>query len=117
MTDPIATDAEVEALRATAQSDGVVLGAAVLRLINRLTATEQDNANLRARVEGSETVALRERVEKTKRTPGSEEAFAALDLADELIERAYGTDIPKEWNRAYRKVARARSTLGGPTYD
>lgn len=42
---------------------------------------------------------------------GASEAFTALDLADKLIERAYGSDIPKEWNKAYRGVAKARSAL------
>lgn len=44
---------------------------------------------------------------------GANEAFAALDVADRLIERAYGTDVPKEWNDAYRAVSDARSLIGG----
>jgi len=44
-------------------------------------------------------------------TPGADEAFDALDLADNLIGRAYGTDVPVEWNRAIKKVARARTIL------
>ncbi|WP_420961137.1 hypothetical protein [Brucella sp. IR073] len=40
--------------------------------------------------------------------PGAVEAFNALDLADRLIERGYGTDTPKEWHDAYKAVARAR---------
>jgi hypothetical protein len=41
--------------------------------------------------------------------PGAEEAFAALDLADRLIERGYGNETPKEWHKAYRAVAEARA--------
>jgi hypothetical protein len=37
------------------------------------------------------------------------EAFSALDVADALIERAYGTDVPQEWTDALRAVANARS--------
>ncbi|TPM37017.1 hypothetical protein [Mesorhizobium sp. B2-3-2] len=46
-------------------------------------------------------------------TPGAEEAFAALDLADRLIERGYGNETPKEWHNAYRAVAKARSAPQG----
>jgi len=35
-------------------------------------------------------------------------AYSALDLADRIIERATGMDTPKEWNDAYRAVAKAR---------
>jgi len=42
------------------------------------------------------------------REAGLSEAFTALDLADALIERAYGMDVPSEWNHAYRRVAKAR---------
>ncbi len=42
-----------------------------------------------------------------------EEAFVALDLADRLIESAYGTDTPREWDKAFRSVAKARSLKGG----
>jgi hypothetical protein len=42
-------------------------------------------------------------------------AFDALDLADALIERAYGTEIPPEWNKAYRAVARARAKEPQPS--
>ncbi len=41
-------------------------------------------------------------------TAGAAEAFDALDLADRLIERAYGGDTPREWTKAYRRVAAAR---------
>ncbi|MET3790711.1 hypothetical protein [Aquamicrobium terrae] len=50
-------------------------------------------------------------------TPGAAEAFAALDLADRLIESAYGTDTPREWNKAFRQVAKARSMKGGAGCD
>ena len=42
-------------------------------------------------------------------TAGAPEAFDALDLADRLIERAYGGDTPPEWTKAYRGVAKARA--------
>lgn len=42
-------------------------------------------------------------------TPGAAEAFEALDVADALIERAYGTDVPEEWNAAIRRVQEART--------
>lgn len=35
----------------------------------------------------------------------------ALDVADRLIERAYGTDVPQEWHDAYAGVAAARVSL------
>lgn len=31
----------------------------------------------------------------------------ALDVADRLLERAYGTDVPAEWHRAFREVQKA----------
>jgi hypothetical protein len=34
----------------------------------------------------------------------------ALDIADALIDRAYGLDVPPEWNKAYRDVQRAASS-------
>lgn len=46
--------------------------------------------------------------EKAK-TPGAAAAFDALDVADRLIERAYGDEIPPEWTKAYRRVAKARA--------
>ena len=42
-------------------------------------------------------------------TPGAPEAFAALDVADRIIERAFGTEVPGDWHEAYRAVAKARS--------
>ena len=39
----------------------------------------------------------------------NEAACSALDIADRLIERSYGTDTPAEWHDAYRAVAKARS--------
>jgi hypothetical protein len=40
------------------------------------------------------------------------EAYAtALDIADALIERGYGTDVPAKWRTAYRSAADARSAL------
>lgn len=42
-------------------------------------------------------------------TPGAMEAFTALDVADRIIERAFGTEVPNDWNDAYRAVAKARS--------
>lgn len=35
----------------------------------------------------------------------------ALDVADRIIERALGTDVPGEWNDSYRAVADARTAL------
>lgn len=42
-------------------------------------------------------------------TPGAQEAFVALDVADRIIERAFGTEVPGDWHEAYRAVAKARS--------
>lgn len=42
------------------------------------------------------------------------EACAALDLADNIIAVNMGTDTPKEWDQAMRKVAKARSALTEP---
>lgn len=46
---------------------------------------------------------------------GATEAFAAVALADTLIERALGTDVPQEWHDAYRAVAEARSKTARST--
>jgi hypothetical protein len=35
----------------------------------------------------------------------------ALDLADRLIERGYGSDTPKEWHEAISNVVAARAAL------
>lgn len=35
----------------------------------------------------------------------------AISLADRLIERGYGTDVPKEWGLAVRKIYKARVAL------
>jgi len=43
------------------------------------------------------------------------DAYDALDIADRLIERAYGADVPDEWNAAYRAVAQARALAAAPT--
>lgn len=42
-------------------------------------------------------------------TPGAVEAFRAIDVADRLIQAAYGDDVPKEWNKAWKSVAKARA--------
>lgn len=34
--------------------------------------------------------------------------WSALDIADRIIERALGTDVPKEWHVAYRRASKAR---------
>lgn len=47
-----------------------------------------------------------------RETPGAREAFSALDIADSLIERAYGVDTPKEWHDQIAAVAKARAALG-----
>lgn len=49
--------------------------------------------------------------EGMRETPGALEAFAALDVADRIIEREMGVDVPPEWNAAYRKVAKVRAAL------
>lgn len=42
----------------------------------------------------------------------------ALDLADRLLERAYGIDIPAEWGDAYADCAKARASADcGPLPD
>lgn len=38
-------------------------------------------------------------------------AADALDVADDIIAVNLGTDTPKEWDRAMRKVAEARAAL------
>jgi hypothetical protein len=38
-------------------------------------------------------------------------AADALDIADALIDKHLGTDTPKEWDRAFRRVANARAAL------
>lgn len=38
-------------------------------------------------------------------------AYDALDLADRLIERGYGIDVPQEWHEAFKAVADARAAL------
>jgi hypothetical protein len=48
-------------------------------------------------------------------TPGAQEAFRALDVADRIIERACGVDVAQEWNDVYAAVAEARSV--SPTPD
>lgn len=40
---------------------------------------------------------------------GAAQAFDAVDVADRLIEAAYGTDVPAEWDTALRAVADARA--------
>jgi hypothetical protein len=67
---------------------------------------EEDAQLIVTAVNSHDTLELEER-----ETPGASEAFTALDLADSLIERAYGTDVPAEWKRAIKKVARARTAL------
>ena len=47
------------------------------------------------------------------REPGATEAFDALDVADRLLERAYGDEMPPEWSRAYCGVAMARASAAG----
>lgn len=44
-------------------------------------------------------------------TPGADEAFDAIDVADRLIERAYGDEVPTEWTKTIKGVAKARSAL------
>ena len=38
-------------------------------------------------------------------------ACEALDTADRIIEREFGLDVPKEWNAAYRAVAKSRAAI------
>lgn len=44
-------------------------------------------------------------------TPGAAEAFDAVDVADRLIERAYGDEVPVEWTKTFKGVAKARSAM------
>lgn len=39
------------------------------------------------------------------------EAADAIDVADSIIGLNLGTDTPKEWDRAFRRVQKARSAL------
>jgi hypothetical protein len=40
-----------------------------------------------------------------------------MDVADRIIERAYGDEVPTEWTAVYERVAKARSALASPTQD
>lgn len=49
--------------------------------------------------------------DKLRIEPGATEAFDAIDVADRLIERAYGDEIPADWTKAHGRVAKARAAL------
>ena len=51
---------------------------------------------------------LREGEDSAGRIPGATAAFRAIDVADRLIQSAYGDEVPSEWNKAFRSVAKAR---------
>jgi len=74
---------------------------AIVTAVNSHSTLTEENARLSIRVKEMEE----------RETPGASEAFTALDLADNLIERSYGTDVPVEWKRAIKKVVRARTAL------
>lgn len=60
-----------------------------------------DRADYKARIEDLENVIR---------------TFAdALDTADRIIERALGTDVPKEWHRGYKACAKARAQIPTPS--
>lgn len=114
MTDPIATDAEVEALLDKAvEAYRLAACWSIVPANHRdalraaLTATEQENAKLRARV--AEAVAE----EREACTKVAENSYLPAHMA-----------VNETWGEASNtraigiaKAIRARSTLGGPTHD
>jgi hypothetical protein len=74
-------DAEARIARAYAAADAAHIARcsadSIRTILDALAATQEENRRLRS----------------------------ALDIADRLIERGYGLDVPKEWNKAYRSIA------------
>ena len=109
-----AQPAAVEASRKDFVGEGDVVKAGVVYgplskdyLIGVLADRDLEIATLRARP--SPTPAAD--ADRVRETPGAAEAFDAVDVADRLIERAYGDEVPAEWTKTFKGVAKARSAM------